>query len=123
MRKAMLGALTGAGLVMAAVGLLAPQDKLHAQSQGLTDQAGDFRSGGSRQLIALPGPTDEDGQLFLVVDPQVRAVSVYHVDGANGKIALKSVRNIHYDLQMMNLNTEDPLPQNIRSLLEQRQLR
>ncbi len=119
----MLGALAGAGLVMAAVGVLTAEDELLAQSQGLTDQAVDFRLGGSRQLIALPGTTDEDGQLFVVVDPQVRAVSVYHVDKASGKIALRSVRNIHYDLQMMNLNTEDPLPQIIRSLLEQRQLR
>ncbi len=108
---------------MAVVGVLTAEDELLAQSQGLTDRATDFRSGGGRQLIALPGTTGEDGQLFVVVDPQVRAVSVYHVDKATGKIALRSVRNIHYDLQMMNLNTEDPLPQNIRSLLEQRQLR
>jgi len=45
---------------------------------------------------------------------------VYRVESATGKIELKSVRRIHWDLQMTNLNTEKPLPQEIRSLLEQR---
>ena len=115
MRKAMLGALAGAGLAMAAVGTLDPQSEVFAQRP-----ASEFQSDAGRQLIAMPGPTNENGQLFVVVDPQMRSMSVYHVDRSTGKIELKSVRNIHYDLQITNLNTEDPLPQHIRSSLEQR---
>jgi hypothetical protein len=51
----------------------------------------------------------------VVVDPQQRSLAVYHVDLATGKLALKSVRNVTWDLQMRDYNTEDPLPQDIRS--------
>jgi hypothetical protein len=36
-----------------------------------------------------------------------------------GDITLKSVRNIHWDLQMVEFNTEAPLPREIRSMLDQ----
>jgi len=47
-------------------------------------------------------------------------MGVYRVDSVSGKITLCSVRNIHWDLQMIYLNNENPLPQEIRALLEQR---
>lgn len=52
---------------------------------------------------------------LLVVDSQNRSLAVYHVDLTTGKLALKSVRNVNWDLQMRDYNTEDPLPQDIRS--------
>lgn len=116
MNRAVLGALAGAALVMVSVCALAPQGEVFAQRLG-----SESPSGGSGQLIALPGPTDESGQLYTVFDPQMRAISVYHVDGTTGKIVLRSVRNIHWDLQLTSLNNESPLPQEIRSLLQQRQ--
>ena len=45
---------------------------------------------------------------------------LWGLDSATGKIALRSVRNIHYDLQMSEFNGEAPLPREIRLLLEQR---
>jgi hypothetical protein len=46
---------------------------------------------------------------------------VYQVDPRSGAIALKSVRNIHWDLQMDEFNSGgNPSPKEIRSLLEQR---
>ena len=58
--------------------------------------------------------------MLTVVDPRQRVLSVYHIDVATGKIALKSVRNIQWDLQIDDLNNDKPLPQEIRSSLEQR---
>ena len=58
--------------------------------------------------------------MLTVVDPRQRVLCVYHIDLATGKIALKSVRNIQWDLQINDLNNENPLPQEIRSLLDQR---
>ncbi|MEX2169383.1 MAG: hypothetical protein WD851_08730 [Pirellulales bacterium] len=52
---------------------------------------------------------------IVAVDPQNRSLAVYHVDVMTGKLALKSVRNVTWDLQMRDYNTEDPLPQDIRS--------
>ena len=52
-----------------------------------------------------------------VVDPRTRVMSVYHVDAKSGEIVLKSVRNIHWDLQMIEFNAVSPLPREIRSQL------
>lgn len=51
----------------------------------------------------------------VAVDAQNRTLAVYHVDPTTGKLALKSVRNATWDLQMQNFNTDEPLPQDIRS--------
>ncbi len=119
MKKMVLGVLIGAGLMIAVTG--APElGVVHAQRVAPQPP---IRSGvepSSGALFALPGPTSPNGQLFVVVDPKQRVMGVYHVETATGKIALRSVRQIHWDLQMTGHNTEHPLPQEIRSLLEQR---
>jgi hypothetical protein len=115
MKRVMLGALAGAGLVMAMVGVLDRGGQVFGQRLASQDRAGP-----GSQLIAMWAPAGEKGQLLTVIDPNSRVMSVYHVDLASGKIALRSVRNFHWDLQMVHLNNESPLPQEIRSLLEQR---
>jgi hypothetical protein len=47
-------------------------------------------------------------------------VFVYQLDFASGMIALRSVRSIHWDLQMSDYNGQKPLSQEIRALSEQR---
>lgn len=109
MKRAVLGTLLGIGFVTAAVALA----EQRATSPVTAATA-------SSELIVVPASLGEKGQMLTVVDPRQRVVSVYHIDLATGKIALKSVRNIQWDLQMTYLNNESPLPQEIRSLLEQR---
>lgn len=72
------------------------------------------------ELIVVPNSVGDKTQMLTVVDPRQRALAVYHVDATSGKISLKSVRNIQWDLQISDLNNENPLPEQIRSLLEQR---
>ena len=115
MKRVVLGALVGAGLAMAAVGALDRRSEVFAQGLAPRPEAG-----AGNELIAVPGPAGEQGQLITVIDPAMRAMSVYHIDGVTGEIALRSVRNLRWDLQMTYLNNESPLPQEIRSLLEQR---
>jgi hypothetical protein len=43
---------------------------------------------------------------------------IYHVDPATGVVALKSVRNIQWDLMMDEFNGVSPLPREIRSMLQ-----
>jgi hypothetical protein len=43
-------------------------------------------------------------------------MAVYHVDRASGEIILRSVRNLTWDLQMMEFNSGEPLPQDIRDM-------
>lgn len=115
MKRAVLGTLIGAGLVLAAAGAVGyPQSSPAPQRVPYAETAGE---GG---LIALSGPSADNAQLVTVLDTKTRAMAVYRVDAATGKIKLLSVRNLHWDLQVMQLNSESPLPQEIRSLLDQK---
>jgi hypothetical protein len=114
MRLMVLGALIGAGLVIAAVGLLGHGGEVYAQRAPLP------ATGADAGLIALSAMTGDNAQMVTLIDPKLRAMSVYRIELASGKIKLVSVRNVNWDLQMMQLNSENPLPQEIRSLLETR---
>ena len=122
MKRLVLGALTGAGLVMVAFGLIDYRGTGFAQqvTPGQRIAAEGRRAVVGEQLIAVPGVVGEKGQLLTVIDPRQRVMSVYHIDSVSGKIGLRSVRNIHWDLQMMDFDIEGLPPREIRALLEQR---
>jgi len=62
----------------------------------------------------------EDGrQLLMVVDPAVRTAAVYHVEATTGAIALKSTRNLTWDLLVGEFNTGEPRPAAVRRMVEQ----
>ena len=115
MKALVLGTLAMAGLAVAAAGTLDRRDEALAQRPAP-------RGGGAAgsELIVVPGRVDEKAQWLTLVDPKLRVMSVYQIDLTTGKIALRSVRNFNWDLQMMDWNNENPLPQEIRALLEQR---
>ncbi len=79
---------------------------------------GAFPLEGSGELIAFTAPAQGDRQLLMVVDPLAHVVCAYHVDTASGEISLRSVRNIHCDLQLLDFNGSAPSPQDIRSMLD-----
>jgi hypothetical protein len=114
MKTTALGALAGAVLVMVAIGTLNYRSEVYAQRP-----APQYTAGQTDKLIAVPGPAVDKGQLLTVIDPKLRAMSVYHIDHSNGTIRLCSVRNIHWDLQMAYHNNEGLLPQEIQAGLEQ----
>ena len=116
MKRAVLGSLVCVGLVMAAVGAAGQRGEVFAQR--VTPPAPPAVAGS--ELIVVPATLADKGQMLTVVDPRQKVVCVYHIDLATGKIALRSVRKIHWDLQMTYMNNENPLPQEIQSLLEQK---
>jgi len=61
-------------------------------------------------------PAEGGPAAVVVVDTSQRVLAVYHVDRATGEIALRSVRNLNWDLQMLEFNSGEPLPQDIRKL-------
>lgn len=113
MRRAILGALMGAGLVILAVGLFDAHGQVVAPRMPAPPTAGG-------DLIAMPTPMGEKGQMLTVIDPKQQTIGVYWIEMPSGKISLRSVRNIHYDLQMTDFNGDPPLPREIRLQLEQR---
>ncbi|MCC7086395.1 MAG: hypothetical protein IT427_15440 [Pirellulales bacterium] len=77
----------------------------------------------SGDLIALSTMIEVDRQAvqqIAVVDPRTRTMSVYHIEPKSSAIKLKSVRNIEADLQMPEYNAVEPLPKEIRAMLERR---
>ena len=72
------------------------------------------------ELIVVPATLGDRVQVLSVVDPRQRVLCVYHIELATGKIALKSVRKLEWDLQIRDLNNDKPLPEEIRSLVEQK---
>ena len=113
MKKAGLGLLIGVGLMVAALGGFGQRSDVFAQRPQpiMAPEAGG-------DLLVLPVTSSDKGQLLAVVEPRQHVMSVYRIDPTTGKIALKSVRNLHWDLQMNDWNNEAPLPQEIQSMLE-----
>jgi hypothetical protein len=88
-----------------------------APNVGLAKRAASPPVGGG--LIALAAAAGEQRQQVTVIDPDTRVLGVYHVDLSTGEVTLKSVRNIHWDLQMIEFNATKPLPREVRSIIEQ----
>jgi hypothetical protein len=109
MKQMALGTLGFAVLVMFMWGRSDRADLAIADSVG--QSRGD--------LITLSNQLGEDRTELTVIDPRMRVIGVYHIDHGSGEIGLKSVRNINWDLQMIHFQSGRPLPQEIRSLLEQ----
>jgi hypothetical protein len=74
------------------------------------------RGAAAGELIALT--SDAPGlQQVTVLDAKRRVVGVYHVDHATGRIELKSVRRIDWDLSIEEFNAAEPLPRDVRAML------
>jgi hypothetical protein len=116
MKRAALGALVGASLVAVAIGLFGQRGEVFAQRMATSPNP----MAGSGDLIAVPSPLGEKGQLLTVIDPRQQTIGVYSIDLATGKISLRSVRAIRWDLQMTDFNGDNPLPREVRLQLDQR---
>ncbi len=73
-----------------------------------------------KEMLAFSEVVDKKYQQVTVIDPKQQVISVYHIDLVTGTITLRSVRNIHWDLQMTDFNGSRPLPKEIQALSEQR---
>lgn len=113
MRHTVLVALASAAVAWLAVASTGGSGRASAQRATTLPEA-------NAGLIALPTALPDGRQMLTLVDPRTRVISVYQIDVAKGEIALKGVRNIHWDLQIDEYNGVSPLPAEIRSLIEQK---
>ena len=114
MRSVMAGAMVGVVLTWVLVTIGPLDQSVWAQRnppQGM---------GQVDDLLMASSALADGGQQVVLVDTRNRVIGTYHVDGGTGAIALKSVRNIRWDLLMDEFNGGDPKPKEIRALLEQR---
>ena len=111
MKNAVFGIAIAMALVVGALVGMASVETVYANpSQGVA----------SSDLITLQLPPVENRQQLVLIDPRQRAMGVYQVDTNTGEIALKSVRALHWDLQLSEFISAAPLPREIRSLIDQR---
>jgi hypothetical protein len=113
MKAAAIGAFVGVLLSLVAVGLFSAGVPAQAQA----NPAGVHRLG-TEDLITSTTLVAENRQLVTIIDPKSRVMAVYLIEGATGQVSLKSVRPVHWDLQLAEFNCTSPLPQEIRSLVE-----
>jgi len=112
MRRSLFGAWLGASLVIAVAA-----GKGSSEPPFAPPIDSPARSGGN-ELITNVTATDGAALTVTVIDPKQRVMAVYHVDRGTGEISPKSVRNLTWDLQMIECNSGSPLPQDIRNGLK-----
>jgi hypothetical protein len=76
------------------------------------------RTVSSPELVAMSYDAGDGRQQITVVDPRQRVLAVYHVDRATGALALKSVRNLNWDLMIEDFNSDKPTPREVRALTQ-----
>ncbi|HEX4132075.1 MAG TPA: hypothetical protein VHZ24_18740 [Pirellulales bacterium] len=110
MKNAIFGGVIGAVLaaLVVSVPAMPRADAMQAAAAGSSD------------LVVVPLSSADHRQQVLLIDSRQRVLGVYQVDAASGEVALKSVRNFHWDLQLSEFNSAAPLPREIRSLVDQR---
>jgi hypothetical protein len=116
MRRTAWGVLIVAILVTAAAWVLFAYNASLAQAPPV--RSGPISPSG--ELIALSHDLGEGRQQVTLIDPKARVMAVYQIERSSGQITLKSVRNVHWDLQMEEFNGNSPSPRDLRALLDGR---
>lgn len=80
---------------------------------GSLDAAGDANSVDDSVSVFATA----DGRQLTLVEKNKQALCVYHIDSKTGEITLKSVRSFGWDLELEHFNGTEPLPRQIRSML------
>lgn len=55
-------------------------------------------------------------QQIVIHDTRTMRMAVYHIDGGSGRIQLKSVRDLTWDLKMEHFNGQSPLPAELKQM-------
>lgn len=117
MRTVILGLVVVAGLVIGAA-TAAPERHEVGRDRPSPYQLQSTLA--NADMLAVSANVGDKYQQLTVIDPKLRVMSVYHIEFATGRIALRSVRAFNFDLQMKQFNGKDPLPEEIESLLAPR---
>src|SRR6185295_19420982 len=102
MRTAVLGGVVMVGVAIAGLMATTLSDTVFAQQRSTSHVVG--HSGG---LVTQTTAIGDNRQQLTIIDPERHAMSVYHIE-PSGEIVLKSVRNFHFDMQMMEFNSAKP---------------
>ncbi len=115
MRTVVLGFVVVVGLVI--VGMAAGPERVEAP--GVRVPWSQLQSTlANADMIAVSATVGDKFQMLSLVDPKQKVISVYRIDFATGNISLEAVRNFQYDQQLLQHNTKDPTPEQIKLMLQ-----
>jgi hypothetical protein len=72
---------------------------------------------GNSELLVTTSLLADGRQQVVVTDTQARIMAIYEVEPTTGKVLLRSVREIRWDLQMQQFNATSPTPGEIRAMI------
>ncbi len=70
-----------------------------------------------QQMMMVSPPGGDGAQHLALYDSEQKVLAVYQLDHATGAIALKSVRQVAWDLMMQEFNSGAPSPREIQRML------
>ncbi len=111
MRDTLAGMVLGAGLVAFAFVGWQSEPQAQGQTTNLTSPVGD-------NVFVMGMPAGEAGQRVIVFDKPRYTLAVYEVDTLAGRIALRSVRNVRWDMSLDDFNSLPPKPNEVRAMTE-----
>ncbi|MBN8601869.1 MAG: hypothetical protein J0M26_12625 [Planctomycetes bacterium] len=71
---------------------------------------------GNGELLMTTSLLSDGRQQVVITDTKARTMAIYEVEPTTGKVLLRSVREIKWDLQMQQFNATSPTPGEIRSM-------
>ena len=77
------------------------------------------RPGGQEGPLWVSESRLDDGRrLLVIVDQTTRHAAIYHLDGTDGTLSLRSTRDISWDLMVDDFNAQEPKPAALRKMLQ-----
>jgi hypothetical protein len=77
------------------------------------------RPGGQEGPLWVSESRLDDGRrLLVIVDQATRHAAIYHLDGTDGTLTLRSTRDISWDLMVGDFNAQEPKPAALRKMLQ-----
>jgi hypothetical protein len=71
---------------------------------------------GNGELLMTTSLLSDGRQQVVITDTKAKTMAIYEVEPTTGKVLLRSVREIKWDLQMQQFNATSPTPGEIRSM-------
>jgi len=87
-----------------------------AQGAGVGPNFPQVAAAGNGELLMTTSLFSDGRQQVVITDTQAKTMAIYEVEPATGKVLLRSVRDIKWDLQMQQFNATSPTPGEIRSM-------
>lgn len=96
--------------------MLPPAGQPRVLEVGLTrpELGGNAQLGGGPEWQILQNPNGP--HTAILFDPNRQVIAVYQINSETGAITLKSVRNVTWDLQIEDYNSNKPAPKDIRAM-------